>query len=291
MQELQFSQAGCAQNDGKPSRHMKRSFPATAPRIGICWTDPSLKAGAERFAGRLGLPLAVEPERFDFLLRLTPSRLELSCPGHPSLTGPTLVDFVHGTAGYRRRHGGGEVLLRALGHKANARTVVMDATGGWGDDALVMAAHGCEVRLVERHPVVAALLQDGIRRASEHPDTGNIIRRIHLVNGDSLQVMEQYRAQEEEVDVIYLDPMFPLRSKSAKVKKKLQVLQLLIGRESDSDRLLTAALQTARKRVVVKRHATAPFLGESCPSHSYRGRTTRFDVYLADPSRLRHSAE
>lgn len=270
---------------------MKRSLTSTSPRIGIGWTDPSLKAGAEQLARTLGLPLAAEPEHFDFILRRTPSHLELSCPGHPSLTGSVLVDFVHGTAGYRRRHGGGEVLIRALGHKTNMRTVVMDATGGWGDDALVMAAHGCEVHLVERNAVVAALLLDGIRRASEQPDTGDIARRIHLIGGDSLEVMEQFNEQGTGIDVIYLDPMFPQRNKSAKVKKKLQILQLLVGRENDSDLLLAAALQTARKRVVVKRSAIAAFLGGFRPSHSYRGRTTRFDVYLRNISRSPNSAD
>lgn len=261
---------------------MDRSSSKTPPRIGIAWTDPSLEGKARQLARTLGL-LPDPGQQCDVVLQLTPSRLELSCPGHPSLNGPVAVDFVRGPAGYRRRRGGSEVLLRALGHKANRRTVVMDATGGWGDDALVMAAHGCEVLVVERHPVLAALLLDGIRRASEHPATGKIAGRMRLVRGDSLQVMDRLRAQGTVIDVVYLDPKFPERSKSAKVKKKLQILQLLlIGRENDADPLLDAALRTARKRVVVKRPATAPPLGGALPSHSFRGRTVRFDVYLTD---------
>ncbi|MDY0351299.1 MAG: class I SAM-dependent methyltransferase [Desulfobulbaceae bacterium] len=258
---------------------MNRFSSKTPPRIGVAWTDPALEGKARRLARTMGLPPA-PGHQCDVVLQLTPSRLELSCPGHPSLNGPVAVDFVRGPAGYRRRRGGSEALLRALGHKANRRTMVMDATGGWGDDALVMAAHGCEVLVVERHPVLAALLLDGIRRAAEHPATGEIAGRMRLVRGDSPQVMDQLRAEGTIIDVVYIDPMFPERRKSAKVKKKVQILQLLIGRENDAERLLDAALRTARKRVVVKRPAAAPFLGGIRPSHSFRGRTVRFDVFL-----------
>lgn len=264
---------------------MNRTPSATTPRIGVAWTDPAQQAGASQLARTLGLPLAEATEQFDCILHLTPLHLELSCPGHPSLRGSVRVDFVRGSAGYRRRQGGGEVLIRALGHKKNRRTVILDATGGWGEDALVMAVHGCEIHLVERNPVVSALLRDGIRRASEHPDTRDIASRLHLIAGDSLRVMERFARQGRLVDAIYLDPMFPDRTKAAKVKKKSQVLQLLAGRDNDADRLLAPALQSARNRVVVKRPRSAPFLAGTPPSHSYRGRTIRFDVYLIDVSK------
>lgn len=261
---------------------MKPSASPAPLRIGVAWSDPAQRHPAEQLARSLGLPAAETAEHWDVILRLTPHSLELLFPGHPSLTGPVRADFVRGPSGYRRRHGGGETLIRALGHKTSRRTVVMDATGGWGDDALVMAAHGCEVHLVERNPVVAALLHDGLRRAAGHPDTEQIVRRIRLITGNSLDVMRQFRQAGRRVDVVYLDPMFPVRRKSAKVKKKLQMLQLLIGPEEDGDSLLPAALQTAQGRVVVKRPLPAPFLAGIRPSHSYRGRTTRFDVYRQD---------
>lgn len=258
---------------------MKRSLSHPPFNTGVAWTDPAQRAAAGELARSLGLPVAGDAEDFAFILRLTPLHLELLCPGHPSLPGAVRVDFVRGPAGYRRRHGGGETLIRALGHKTSQRTVVMDATGGWGDDALVMAVHGCEVLLVERHPVVAALLRDGLRRAAGHPDTKDIAAAIHLTAGDSLQAMHRFRTSGRAVDVVYLDPMFPVRRKTAKVRKKLQMLQLLVGPEDGGELLLPAALQTAQKRVVVKRPLSAPFLGGLRPTHSYRGRTIRFDVY------------
>jgi 16S rRNA (guanine1516-N2)-methyltransferase len=74
--------------------------------------------------------------------------------------------------------------------------------------------------------------------------------------------------------------MFPERRKSALVKKELQLLQLLAQPDSAPERLLAAALEVARQRVVVKRPLKAPCLTALSPSHSLSGKTVRFDVYL-----------
>ena len=81
-------------------------------------------------------------------------------------------------------------------------------------------------------------------------------------------------------DVIYLDPMFPSRSKSALNKKSMRILKEIVGKDSDSDQLLKIALKTALKRVVVKRPKLAPHLAGKKPDITYRGKSSRFDVYL-----------
>jgi 16S rRNA (guanine1516-N2)-methyltransferase len=250
------------------------------PRVRVACSLPALQKQAARLAHGLGLPDHPGHEPPDLVLRLTEHHLELLCPGNPELTGPVLVEFVTGAAGYRRRHGGNEMLLRAVGHKAGRAMTVLDATGGLGRDAFILASHGCKVQLVERHPVVGVLLADGLRRALQDQQTREAAARITLRVADSRQVMAELAHGGQWVDVIYLDPMFPQRSKSAKVKKELQVLQLLAGKEEDSGELLTEALRAAGGRVVVKRPKGAPTLPGPAPSHSHSGTTTRFDVYL-----------
>jgi 16S rRNA (guanine1516-N2)-methyltransferase len=49
---------------------------------------------------------------------------------------------------------------------------VIDGTAGLGKDAFVLAGLGCKVTLVERHPVVVALLADGLARAWQDPEIG-----------------------------------------------------------------------------------------------------------------------
>ncbi|RWX50461.1 putative SAM-dependent methyltransferase, partial [Candidatus Electrothrix marina] len=153
------------------------------------------------------------------------------------------------------------------------------------------AAAGHRVHIFERQPVIAALLADGLARAAAHPETAEISRRIRLTVGDAvpaLEVMQETGAGEkgedceggEGVDVVYLDPMFPERRKSALVKKELQLLQLLAHLDSSPEKLLESALEAATRRVVVKRPMKAPFLTDLSPSHSLSGKTVRFDVYL-----------
>ena len=47
--------------------------------------------------------------------------------------------------------------------------------------------------------------------------------------------------------------MFPLRKKSAKVKKDMQALHKIVGADEDSGQILDKALANARYRVVVKK--------------------------------------
>jgi 16S rRNA (guanine1516-N2)-methyltransferase len=79
-------------------------------------------------------------------------------------------------------------------------------------------------------------------------------------------------------DVVYLDPMFPARSKSAAVKKEMQYMQALLEDE-DPLPLFEAALACATKRVVIKRPIHAPDVAAK-PNHRFEGKTVRFDVYL-----------
>ena len=252
--------------------------PARPPLVGIAFTAPELSTRAHQLAGSLNLPLAAADKDFDFILTCTKNGLELTYTGDSFLTGSCRVDFVTGPVGFRRKHGGSELIIRAIGHKKNRSTHVLDATGGMGRDAFIMASHGCNVHIVERHPLIAALLEDGLHRASEQPDTKEIVERIVMMKGDSYQFLRE--SESTKFNVIYLDPMFPVRSKSSKVKKELQMLQLLAGHdENASSRLLDMALQAAENRVVVKRPKGAPSLTGITPSYSLASKKIRFDVY------------
>ena len=123
-----------------------------------------------------------------------------------------------------------ELLVRAAKTK-HARAdapLAVDATAGLGADALLLAATGFEVRLFERNPVMAALLEDALRRAADDPQLAGIVARMRLECGDSIAALKRMGAQAEAApDVVYLDPMFPARQKSAAVKKKFQLLHHL----------------------------------------------------------------
>jgi len=214
-----------------------------------------------------------------FALVLTDTRLELRKLDEPKL-GAVYVDFVEGAVAHRRKFGGGrgQSIAKAVGLKSGAMPTVVDATAGLGRDAFVLASLGCKVTLIERSPVVAALLQDGLARAAQDPEIGSwVSERMHLLQGPAV---DNLLALSERPDVIYLDPMFPHKQKSALVKKEMRVFQSLVGPDLDADALLPAALKMANKRVVVKRPAYAGWLNEHKPSMAIETKGNRFDVYV-----------
>lgn len=194
---------------------------------------------------------------------------------------PVFVDFVGGKAGHRRRFGGGkgQDIAKAVGLNKGVTPHVLDGTGGLGRDAFVLASLGCTVTLIERSPVIAALLQDGIDRARLSPETVGIASRMELINEDSRLAMQTMAADGQQFDVVYLDPMFPHREKSALVKKEMRIFQDLLSGDPDADELLAPAEALAEYRVVVKRPRLAPDLAGKEPTYRLEGKACRYDIH------------
>lgn len=241
--------------------------------------EPSLAAAARALAGRWGLPYAGQSEA-GLLLVLTAEHLELRQCG-PEAPGPVYVDFVGGAVGHRRRFGGGrgQPMAKAVGLKSGVTPSVLDVTAGLGRDAFVLASLGCEVTLVERSPVVAALLADGLERAAQDAECAPIVGRMHLRHGQAATFLADLN-ENARPDVIYLDPMYPHREKSALVKKEMRLFREVVGEDPDADALLEAALKAARQRVVVKRPDYAEPLAGRKPTLSFDTKNHRFDVYV-----------
>ncbi|WP_113626030.1 16S rRNA (guanine(1516)-N(2))-methyltransferase RsmJ [Pectobacterium peruviense] len=212
-------------------------------------------------------------------LVLTAERLELRKQDEPKL-GAIFVDFVAGPMAHRRRFGGGrgEAVAKAVGIKKGYLPDVVDATAGLGRDAFVLAALGCHVRMVERNPVVAALLDDGLQRGYQDAEIGPWLReRLTLLHASSMTALRDITPPP---DVVYLDPMFPHKQKSALVKKEMRVFQSLVGADDDADALLEPARALAKKRVVVKRPDYAPPLAGVPAQSMLETKSHRFDFYL-----------
>lgn len=251
--------------------------------------DPEAEAPAEALARELALPRCTPPcTEFSYVLHynasVVPLRLELRST-QAGAAGPVYVEYTAGALGFRLRHGSrsNEPLARAVGLKAAVTPTVLDATAGLGRDAFILAALGCRVRMVERSPLIAALLRDGLQRSAQTAPTREAVSRLQLQVGDAVAVMMTL-GQGERPDVVYLDPMYPHRGKSALVKKEMRMLRAVVGEDADAPQLLAAALHTARRRVVVKRPRLAPALPGAAPSHTLTGSTTRFDIYVTGPA-------
>lgn len=196
----------------------------------------------------------------------------------PPDSGPVFVDFTAGKKAHRRLFGGGmnQPLAKAIGLNSKHKPSVLDATAGMGADSFVLANLGCQVTMIERSEAVASLLADGLQRAQQSPDVSEIIARMTLINADSADYLE---SQAPNVEVIYLDPMYPEKKKKAAPKKEMKLLQNLVGPDIDSEKLLAAALKVATKRVVVKRPKGAPTIGDLTPHAEVTSPNTRYDIY------------
>ncbi|MCP8632795.1 class I SAM-dependent methyltransferase [Pseudomonas mosselii] len=237
---------------------------------------PQFQAQAEAWAERLGLPLV--DETAEFAVQLGGEGLQIQQLG-PQAPGPVRVDFVEGQAAHRRLYGGGngQMIAKAVGIAQGVRPQVLDATAGLGKDAFVLASLGCQMTLIERQPLIAALLEDGLARARGDEEIGPIVARMRLLTGNAIERMRAWEGEAPQV--IYLDPMFPHRDKSALVKKEMRVFRPLVGDDLDAPALLEAALALATHRVVVKRPRKAPVIEGAKPSHSLEGKSSRYDIY------------
>lgn len=176
-----------------------------------------------------------------------------------------------------------EMLVKAARVKGVEAPRAVDATAGLGEDSLLLAAAGFTVTLCEADPVIAALLEDALARASAHEVLGPIVERMHLVAGDSRITLERAGASTgAQPDVVYLDPMFPGRTKSAAVKKKFQLIHGLERPTEplDEESLLQAALAAHPRKVVIKRPVKGPYLADVKPSHAIAGKAVRYDCIV-----------
>ena len=222
-------------------------------------------------------------ENSDFALVLTSERLELRKVDEPKL-GAIFVDLVGGAVGHRRKFGGGkgQAIAKAAGLNKGATPTILDGTAGLGRDAFVLASLGCKVQMVERHPVVAALLDDGLQRAQKDPDIGGwVSERMKLIHASSHDALDKLSNDPdfEQPDVVYLDPMYPHpenKKKSALVKKEMRVFQSLVGADLDADGLFEPAMKLASKRVVVKRPDYSSVVRRAKTKHGDRNQKEPF---------------
>jgi 16S rRNA (guanine1516-N2)-methyltransferase len=231
---------------------------------------------AALLAEELALPLVEDAAAAEatLLLMLTAAGLELREAASPATRGAcvdfTAIDLRTGAGNLSRR----QPLARAIGR---ASRTVLDATAGLGHDAALLACMGYSVTAVERSPVVAALLQDGLNRAlADERFRQALSGRLRVIVADARAVL---MAMDEPPDAVYIDPMFPPKRKaSALAKKSIRLLRQVVGDDEDAGELLQKALDCCARRVVVKRPTHARPLG-SKPAASIAGKLARYDVY------------
>ncbi len=247
--------------------------------IVISFSDPICKNDASKFAEQHHLNcVSNQISNSSLSLNFTPDFIELvDNENHNQIH----VDFLSGITAHRQHYGGGkgQAIAKAIGLKtAKTLPTVLDATAGLAKDAYVIATLGCPVIMLEQSFIVAKLVSNGIERASYDDFFKKILRNgFTLIQQNCLEYFESLTALP---DVIYLDPMYPDRKKSALVKKNMQLLQKLLGVDENSNKLLEASLRYAKNRVVVKRPKGAERISDRKPDTTIESKKTRYDIYF-----------
>ncbi len=238
--------------------------------------DESL-AQAQLLAERLTTRLSRDPADAtdaDIVLRFTADGLVLSGCGQ-SLQD----DLSHMLPRLKQNNLSRELLVKAVKIKTvkDRPLMIVDATAGFGEDSLLLAAAGHRVRLYERNPVIAALLRDALQNAKSDPELQHIVERMQLFEDDSICALQSL---PQRPDVIVLDPMFPEKNNSALNKKKFQLLHQLELPCTDERALMRAAVDAGAQKIVVKRPLRGACLAGVKPSYSLSGKTIRYDCIV-----------
>ncbi len=193
------------------------------------------------------------------------------------------IDFLKGPLAHRQQFGGGrgQAIAKAMGLKSGITPAILDTTAGLAGDAFVLATLGCPITLIERSPIIFALIEDAVERASLSEKFHSILEQgFNIINADANNfITQQLVKNSPKPDVIYIDPMYPERKKSALVKKDMQILQRLHGNDDTTSQLFENALLYAKKRVVVKRPLYADTISKKVPNTSIKSKKTRYDIY------------
>ena len=248
------------------------------PNIAITYTSLQKRDEAEQLALELNLPLiALQPatNQYRYLLVLTPEYIGLQHTKDKKFA-PYFVDFLSTRLQYRRKQANlrNELLAKAMGCKPKDKPYIVDATAGWGRDSYLLASLGYSVTLLEKSPILAVLIKDALSRLTLSNPV--LAQQMTFVQTDALDWLPHTKP-----DIVYLDPMFPQRKKSASVKKEMVILQELLLNDGNLQDLLAVALACAKQRVVVKRPRLAQTIGgQRLPHFSLTGKSCRFDIYL-----------
>lgn len=175
-------------------------------------------------------------------------------------------DFEHPFRLKNRDVAPGGLVLQACAGRARAALSILDAFAGYGTDGYALARRHA-VTMIEREPMVCVMQREFGERLGM--DTTGYC-------ADALALMQ---TTGQKWDVVYLDPMFPARSKKALPARGMQHLQSLSAEAQEVDLADCLALAQARAnlRVVIKRRLRDPVLAK--PALQLRGKSVRFDVY------------
>lgn len=216
--------------------------------------------------------LFLQKNKFDFT---TIEKIDMSkdCPVIFDKAGNKFsINFSEDKKNYAKKKASikSELISKALGAGKQGLNI-LDLSAGLGIDAVFLAQLGYSVTALERNPLIYLALNEAIRLS---PNLS-----LKFLFSDALEYLKH---SEVKANVIYFDPMFPDKAKSALPRQEMVFFRNLVGHDEDALKVLEVAIRCKGiKRVVVKRPIKAPALLK--PMSSTSGKLIRFDIYGVQP--------
>ena len=185
------------------------------------------------------------------------------------------IDFLKGAMGWRLKRSDHEKLLKKTLGKNNKPLSIFDGTAGLLSDTLIFLALGHRVIACEQSKILFLLVSDALERARGQL---SFIENLKFLNGNSSECFKDH----QNVDVIYLDPMYPelkkniLRSGNIAVIKDILKIEMI---KDYGDNIFFEFKKNDYKKIVLKRPIKSDLLDNKF-NYQIKGKSTRFDVYI-----------
>jgi 16S rRNA (guanine1516-N2)-methyltransferase len=180
------------------------------------------------------------------------------------------INFDKDHINYKRKtKGKQDILFKALGSKAKK---VLDLSCGLAIDCVFLARNGYQVQSIERNTLVYFLIERAVEVSCDP-----IIQNIKFILADSKELVQDHSDILKQFDVIYFDPMYPDRDKSALSKQEMELFKDLVGSDADAKQIFEL-IRVSGRRIVVKRPLHGEPLGLPV-RHQFKGKTVRYDIY------------
>ncbi len=173
-----------------------------------------------------------------------------------------------------------ELISRACGWKLGCRKL-LDLTAGFGVDAIFLAQLGFDVLSLERNPILFIMLNQALDHAKQTQPDNDLWKRLKFQYDDGSNFILKSLNDinyNKQFDVVYYDPMYPHKSKTALPSKEMQFLRSIVGQDEANADVVKLAQRFSKLLTVVKRPILAPLVVNN-PSFTLESKLVRFDIY------------
>ena len=186
------------------------------------------------------------------------------------------INFLKGSLGWRIKRSEHESSLKKAIGKHSHQLTIFDATAGQLNDSMIFLSLGHQVVAVEQSKILYLLVSDAIKRAG---DELPILDNLKFINGNSIEI---FKKDNNQFDLIYLDPMYPIVKKNVKRSGNLNCIKEILSFENlmnHGDNLIEDFMNLKCKKIILKRPLKSKN-NYSNINYQIKGKAIRYDVFL-----------